>query len=63
MKQYVIFLYDQNGKLIDNPIIEGISAGDALSRFMKTKEGKNHKVKSYEIREWKGCMVNNAVVA
>ena len=59
MKQYVIFLYDKNGKLIDNPIIEGTSAGDALTRFTKTKEGKNPKVKNYEIREWKGCKVNN----
>ena len=58
MKQYVIFLYDQNRKLIDNPIIEGSSAGDALSRFAKTKKWNNPKVKSYEVREWKGCKVD-----
>lgn len=58
MKQYVIFLYDKNRKLIDNPIIEGICAGDALSRFTKTKEGKNSNIKSYEVREWKGCKID-----
>lgn len=58
MKQYVIFLYDYKDELIDNPIIEGRDEDDAYMRFRQSEEGKNPDIRGVNIREWRGCYIN-----
>ena len=57
MRQFVIYLFDYKGELIDNPIVEGRDDADALMRFRHSEEGKNPEIRSVTIREWKGCFV------